>query len=247
MSYNSKSYTQASNSVNNGREVLKIKDVFPQLSTNKIENIQRIIKDNGKSKPKLTMTMENPFRKQDIIPMNNDHKNFIEDSTNHITNLNRALKNIKSDILVNFIHQEQSGVTIITNKVAFILDLQTIEKYIKSTNHIEVDGVEVLRLSQSKSYFKIIGIPYLGGKTSTPITLDTVEDIIKKNHIFNNITLASKLHIIKVSPKMDMDIIWIDIWDVQSSNNAKGLVNRCFNIGSYIATIRSMNMNPGVL
>ena len=247
MSYNSKSYTQASNLVNNGREVLKIKDVFLQLPTNKIENIQRIIKDNGKSKPKLTMTTENPFRKQDIIPMNNDHKNFIEDSTNHITNLNRALKNIKSDILVNFIHQEQSGVTIITNKVASTLDLQTIEKYIKSTNHIEVDGVEVLRLSQSKSYFKIIGIPYLGEKTSTPITLDTVEDIIKKNHIFNNITLASKPHIIKVSPKMDMDIIWIDIWDVQSSNNAKVLVNRCFNIGSYIATIRSMNMNPGVL
>jgi len=49
--------------------------------------------------------MKNPSRKQDIIPMNNDNKkNFIEDSTNHITNLNRALKNIKSDILVNFIY-----------------------------------------------------------------------------------------------------------------------------------------------
>jgi len=43
-----------------------------------------------------------------------------------------------------------------------------------------------------------------------------------------------------------MTIIWIDIWDIQSSNKAKKLINRCFNIGSYIATIRGTNMNLGV-
>ena len=39
--------------------------------------------------------------------MNSNNKmKFIEDSNNHITNLNRALKNIKSDIIVDFIFQE---------------------------------------------------------------------------------------------------------------------------------------------
>ena len=45
-----------------------------------------------------------------------------------------------------------------------------------------------------------------------------------------------------------MSIVWIDIWDVQSSSNAKTLINRCFNVGRYryIVTIRGANMNPGV-
>ena len=43
-----------------------------------------------------------------------------------------------------------------------------------------------------------------------------------------------------------MSIVWIDIWDVQSRTNTKMLINRCFNIGKYIATIWGANMNPGV-
>jgi len=194
------------------------------------------------------MTIKGPSRKQVIVLMNNDNKkSFMEDSSNHVTNLNRALKNIKSNILVDFICQEQLGVTIVTNKVVIALDFQTIKKYIKSANYIEADEVEVPRLPQLKSYLKIISIPYLRKNTLTPITSNTVKDIIKKNYIFNNIILASKYCIIRVSPKSDMAIIWIDIWDVQSGNKAKELINRCFNIGSYIAIIRGMNMNPGVL
>ena len=44
-----------------------------------------------------------------------------------------------------------------------------------------------------------------------------------------------------------MAIIWLDIWSVQSSNNAKELINRCFNVRSYIATIQGINMNLEVL
>ena len=73
--------------------------------------------------------------------------------------------------------------------------------------------------------------------TNTPILLDIVEKIIKSNHIFNNIAVASKSCIIKVSPKSDMAIIWLDIWDVQSGSKAKGLINRCFNVENHIITI----------
>jgi len=47
----------------------------------------------------------------------------MKDSSNHITNLNRTLKNIKSDIMVDFIYQEISGITIVMNKVTSTLDL----------------------------------------------------------------------------------------------------------------------------
>ena len=67
----------------------------------------------------------------------------MKDSSIYVTNLNRNLKNIKLDIMVDFVHQEISRITIITNKVISNLDLQTIENYMKNANHIESAGVEV--------------------------------------------------------------------------------------------------------
>jgi len=93
---------------------------------------------------------------------------------------------------------------------------------------------------------KIIGIPYLLESTNTPIIIDVVETIIRNNHIRNNIVVTSRPRIIKVSLKLDIVIIWLDIWNVQSRSKAKGLINRCFNIKNYIATIQDANMNPGI-
>jgi len=74
----------------------------------------------------------------------------------------------------------------------------------------------VPRLSQFKSYLKIISILYIIENTNILINADVVEEILKRNHIFNNIILVLRSHIIKVSPKSDMAIIWFDIWDIQS-------------------------------
>ena len=75
---------------------------------------------------------------------NNNKTKFIEDSCNYITNINRALKNIKLEVIVDFIHSDQSGVTIFTNKVASFLNLQTIENYIKSAKYIIAKRVKIL-------------------------------------------------------------------------------------------------------
>lgn len=178
--------------------------------------------------------------------MSNDNKTkFIENSSNHISNINRVLKGIKSEFMADFIYSNQAGITTITNKVASLLDLQTIENYVKNANYIKADGVEVCLL-QSKSYLKIIGILYLVENTNTSIIVDIVEAIIKSNHIFNNITLALRPCVIKVSPKSDIAIIWLDIWHIQSDSKFKELINRCFNVGIYIATVCKANMNPGM-
>ena len=89
---------------NNTREVLKIKETFPNLQTNKIDNIQRIIKGDGKPKPKLNMTTKRLSRKQIIVLINIDNRNkFVAKVNAHISNINRVLKNIKSDIKADFI------------------------------------------------------------------------------------------------------------------------------------------------
>jgi len=47
--------------------------------------------------------------------------------------------------------------------------------------------------------------------SNVPIKTDVVKNILKNNHIFNNISLASQPRIIKVFSKSDMPIIWLDI------------------------------------
>jgi len=104
------------------REILKI---FPNLQVKKIENIQKIINGDGKSKPKLNMMTKGPSKKQVIVSINNENKSkFIESSSAHITNFNRALKNIKYKVMADFVCIDQAGITIVTNKVASPLNLQ---------------------------------------------------------------------------------------------------------------------------
>ena len=82
--------------------------------------------------------------------------------------------------------------------------------------------------------------------TNTPMDMGVIENIIKSTHIFNDIKVASKPHVCKILPKLDMAIIWVDIWDLQNGLLAKKIINRSFNIGSFIATVRGANMNPSV-
>jgi len=188
--------------------MLKIKEAFPSLQNKKIEIVQKIISGSEKPKPRINMTTKGPSRKRVIVPMKiNSTNNFIKDSSTHVININRALKNIKSNVMVDFICSDNKGIVIATNNIASPSDLQAIEKYVKSTVCVEAKHVESSRLPQSKSYLKIIGVLYLSEHTNTRITSDDVERILKSNHIFNDIVLASKPRIIKVSPKSDMSII----------------------------------------
>jgi len=51
------------------------------------------------------MITKRSSRKQVIIPMNTKNKNcFMKDLSAYISNINKALKNIKSEIIVDFIH-----------------------------------------------------------------------------------------------------------------------------------------------
>jgi len=244
----SKSYAQASKTAPSTAEVLKIKEYFPALNAKKIDQVNNIVKGGEKPKPRLHSTTKGPSRKQVIIPMSPENSSsFMRNSSTHVANINRELRNAKSEVLVDFIRSDTNGVIIVTNKVGQQSDLAIIDRYIKNLSEVNSLQVENSRLPMSKSYLKITGIPFFPHHNSTEkLTSSDVDTILKQNHIFNNISLASKPRVIKVSPKSDMAIVWIDIWDVQSGKNAKLLINRCFNVGNHIATIRGANMNPGV-
>jgi len=195
------------------------------------------------------MTTKEPSRKQVIIPISRENVNsFMKNSSLHVANINRLLHNAKLDVLVDYIYSDPTGITIITSKVSQQSDLSIIDNYIKNSNDINSLQMDKPRLPKSKSYLKIIGIPFfLHTNFQDKLILNDIETILKQNHIFDNISLASKLRVIKISPKSDMSTVWIDIWDIQSGNNAKMLINRYFNVGNYIATIWGANMNSSIL
>jgi len=79
--------------------------------------------------------------------MNNDNKTkFIENSCNYVTNINRMLKYIKLEVIVDFIYSDQLEITIVINKVMFSLNFQIIENYVKNIKHIIAERVEILQL-----------------------------------------------------------------------------------------------------
>jgi len=109
----------------------------------------------------------------------------------HIANINRLLKDIKSDVMADFIQVNQRDLVITTNKVVAIIDLNTIESYIKNVDIVNSKRVISPRLPQSKLYLKILDISYFIKDTNLSIISETIKKILQTTYIFNDIILAS--------------------------------------------------------
>lgn len=82
-----------------------------------------------KEKSRFNITKIGSFKRQVLISMSLMNSNkFIAMSSIHVANINRAFEDIKSDTVANFVQADQRGLTITTNKVAFISDLNTINR-----------------------------------------------------------------------------------------------------------------------
>jgi len=88
------------------------------------------------------MTIKSSSRKQVIIPMNaNNSEAIILQESTHISNINRLLKGMKSEILADFICSNNKGVVIMTNKAAATSDLSIIRKYIKRVDNVDLENM----------------------------------------------------------------------------------------------------------
>ena len=154
------SYIQTTSSASN---ILKIKEAFPALPNKKILEIHNTVfpKQNNKGR-KVQPTTKGPSKKQAIVPVSfNLTESIMEDTNNHIFQINLHLKNIKSILHVEFICPCPGGVSIITNNIPNLSNLTIMEKHFKSIEGINTNKVLAPHLPQSKSYLKITGIPYL--------------------------------------------------------------------------------------
>ena len=63
--------------------------------------------------------IKGPSRKQVIIPMSgNNINNFMKNSSLHVANINKLLCNTKSDVLIDYIQSDPTGIIFVTNKVS---------------------------------------------------------------------------------------------------------------------------------
>ena len=91
-------------SKSNIKDIVKIKKSFPNLSAKKVEEIHKVLNRLKKDKPRLNIITKSPSRKQILVLMSpNSSDKFIVLSSKHIANINRALKDIKSDVIADFI------------------------------------------------------------------------------------------------------------------------------------------------
>ena len=142
-----KSYAQASKQNIIMSDIIKIKETFPSIGMKEVNRINDIVKGSSKPKSYIQMTMKGLSRKQVIIPMsNNNNIKFMKNSLIHVTNINRNLRNTKSEVLVDFICSDPLDVTIVTNKVSLPSDLLIIEKYVKNLENIDSSQVDSPRL-----------------------------------------------------------------------------------------------------
>ena len=121
-SLSNKSYAQASKSPTSTSDVLKIKETFPALNAKKIDQVNSIVNGKNQQKPRIQSTTKGPSRKHIIIPMSTDNmSSFMKNSSLHVTNINKELCNTKTEVLVDYIRSDSTGIIIITNKVGQLL------------------------------------------------------------------------------------------------------------------------------
>ena len=189
-----KSYAQVSklNVLSNIENILQIKDAFLSLSADEVDKMMKAINGSKrKKKPSINMTTRRPSRKQVIVPIvKSNAKLIVQLAYQYIANIYNCLRNIKSDIIVNFLQVLNDEINITMSKLASPSDLTTIEKYIKNINNIALYLIESSRFPKSKSYLKIIGLLHLMGNSI--ITPDFIKGVLKETHLFKDVLLASK-------------------------------------------------------
>ena len=189
-----KSYTQVSklNVPPNIENILQIKDAFLSLSAGEVDKMMKAMNGSeGKKKSNINITTRRPLRKQVIVPIVKSNAELIVQSAHqYIANINNCLRNIKSDVIVDFLQVLNNGVNITMSKPASSSDLTTIEKYIKNINNIALYLIESSCFPESKSYLKIIGLLHLMGNSI--ITSDFIKGVLKETYLFKDVLLASK-------------------------------------------------------
>ena len=193
------------------------------------------------------MMTQEPTRRQVLIPLTPATAEMVvANAALVVESCNKSLVSVCSKLKVESVHKAWDSVSMSTNSVASVTELEVIKQWLKKTAGLgKVTEVEPC-LPQSKSFLKVLGVPYWDSKTFLSVTPAQVAEALSSSSLFENITLASMPCIMKASPSSDMSVIWIDIWDSQKGSKSKTLINCSFNFGCHTAIVRETSIYLGV-
>jgi hypothetical protein len=134
------------------------------------------------------------------------------------------------------------GFTLITIRVANSRNLKILKLYVGHMLNTTQDFD--LGIPQSKSYLKIVHVPFL--LNNSPIIPELMSEAMKRHELANNFVLASPPRIARNTKDSDSCMVWFDLWDSQNGKRAVPLVNRHINIGGWTSTIWATSMHPGI-
>jgi len=148
----------------NIKNIIKIKDTFIKLPSNKIIKIYNVTSNKGmkEGKPKINITTKDSFRKQIIISMSTNNSEVIISQANaHISNINRLFESIESKVSTDFIYSDNNIIIITTNKVAASSNLNIVKRYVKELDNINSNNVINLleQLGRRAKHFKSLENP----------------------------------------------------------------------------------------
>ena len=139
------------------------------------------------------MITQGPTRHQVLIPLTPAAAEMVvANAVSTVESCNKSLVSACSKLRVELVYKAWDGIT----------ELEVIKQWLKKTAGLgEVTEVEPC-LSQFKSFLKVLGIPYQNSKTSLSVTSAQMAEVLSSSPLFEDVTLASMLHIIKASPVM---------------------------------------------
>jgi len=106
-----------------------------------------------------------------LIPLNTPTAEVVvANAATAVESCNRGLVEAHSKLRVESVCKAWDGIPMSTNFVASAAELKVIKQWLKKVTGLAASTVVEPRLPQSKSFLKILGVPYWGNNSSLPIT-----------------------------------------------------------------------------
>ncbi|KXN89366.1 hypothetical protein AN958_05790 [Leucoagaricus sp. SymC.cos] len=182
------------------------------------------------SRRKLKTTVAGPSRRQVLVKC--EPVPAASSFPSLVGVANRSLA--KVDLRVDSCVAAYGGISLLTSRVASPEEIQVIAAAIHQHLGRDVQAA----LPTSRSYLKIVDVPYFCPGSKDFIDSGYVREVMRRSHMASSFTLANSPRVMRNSRHADSATVWFDVVDSQSGAVAKRLINSSFQFGPASCPVR---------
>jgi hypothetical protein len=225
----------------NAASLVALTRILPNLDPEHIIAVhQAALSTTLNAKHWLHTTTAGPSRQQILIPLE------APPSANTFPTLmgtiNCALRK-KSSFWVQSIHHVYEGLSLLTNNVATLPELEQVADAVKTG--LGQDSPVLASLPHLQSYLKVMDVPIFKPGSSEKTDSAFARKVMLESPVGHLISFASSLRIMHNTRHSDTATMWFDVVDSQSGASAKALINSSIQFSPASCLICSTHANPG--